>query len=68
MSIFLSRIVRYAATKIIFSPQARSMAVKAARGAADEAKLIAREKDKARAVGRSVRRAFGKLQGGRDNS
>jgi hypothetical protein len=46
----------------------RSAAARAAREAADEVKLIAREKDKARAAGRSLRRALGRLQGERDGS
>jgi hypothetical protein len=68
MSVFLSRIFRFAAQKIVFSPQARSAAAKVAHGAIGEAKLIVRDKDKARAAGRSVRRALNKLQGGRDGS
>lgn len=68
MSIFVSRIIRFAAQKIVSSPQARSAATKAAREVAGEAKLIARDKDKARAAGRSVRRALGRLQGERDGS
>jgi hypothetical protein len=68
MAMFLSRIVRFAAQRIVFSPQARTVAAKAARGVADEVRLIAREKDKARAAGRSVRRAISRLQGERDGS
>jgi hypothetical protein len=68
MSMFLSRIVRFAAQRIVFSPQARTVAAKAVRGVADEVRLIAREKDKARAAGRSVRRAISRLQGERDGS
>ncbi len=68
MSIVFSRIVRMAARKIAMDPRVRSAASKAAREAADEVKVIAREKDKARAAGRSVRRALGRLQGGRDDS
>lgn len=66
MSIFYSRIVRMAAQRILMDPRVRSAAARAAREAADEVKLIAREKDKARAAGRSLRRALGRLQGGRD--
>jgi hypothetical protein len=68
MSIFYSRIVRMAAQKILLDPRVRSAASRAAREAASEIKVIAREKDKARAAGRSLRRALGKLQGGRDDS
>jgi hypothetical protein len=68
MSILFSRLVRLAAQKIVFSPQVRSAAARAAHEAVGEAKLIVREKDKARAAGRSVRRIIGKLQGDRDGS
>jgi hypothetical protein len=68
MSMFISRIVRFAAQRIVFSPQARAVAAKAARGVADEVRLVSREKDKAHAAGRSVRRAISRLQGQRDDS
>ena len=64
----LSRLLRLAAQRIAYSPQARTAALKAAKQVAGEARLIARDKDKARAAGRSVRRALGKLQGERDGS
>lgn len=60
--------MRMAAQKIASSPQARTAALRAAHGFADEAKLIARDKDKARAAGRSLRRALNRLQGARDES
>jgi hypothetical protein len=59
----LNRLVRLAAQRIMYSPQARTAAAKAARALASEAKLIAGEKDKARAAGRSLRRALNNLQG-----
>jgi hypothetical protein len=65
MAFFLRHIARYAAQKIASNPQAREAAAKAARVVVDEAKLIAREKEKARAAGRAVRRALNKLQGDR---
>ncbi len=65
MAFILRHIARYAAKKIASNPQAREAAAKAARVVVDEAKLIAREKDKARAAGRAVRRALNKLQGDR---
>ena len=68
MSLFYSRIVRMAAQRILQDPRVRSAAARAAREAADEVRLIAREKDKARAAGRSLRRALGRLQGRRDDS
>lgn len=68
MSLVFSRILRMAAQKIAMDPRVRSAASRAAREAAEEVKVIAREKDKARAAGRSLRRVLGRLQGGRDNS
>ena len=68
MSMLLSRILRFAAQKIALSPQARTVAARVAREMAGEAKLIAREKDKARAAGRSVRRVINRLQGGADRT
>lgn len=64
MAVWLNRIARYAARKIASDPQARDKAVRTARTVADEAKTIARDKDRARAAGRSVRRAMNKLQNG----
>ena len=68
MSMLLGRLIRFAAQKIVLSPQARNAAAKAAHELAGEAKLIAREKDKARAAGRSLRRLLGRLQGERGGS
>ncbi len=56
MSLIIGRFARYAARRIAASPKARDFAVKAAKGVADEAKAVAKEEDKARAAGRSVRR------------
>ena len=58
----LSRLVRLAAQRIAYSPEARAAAARAAHLLAGEAKLIAREQDKARAAGRSLRRVLTKLQ------
>lgn len=68
MSPLLSRLMRLAAQKIASNPQARIIALRAAREIAGEAKLIARDKDKARAAGRSLRRVLGRLQGGGQGS
>ena len=62
----LSRLLRLAAQRIATSPQARNAAARVAQELAGEARLIARDKDKARAAGRSVRRVLGRLQGERD--
>jgi hypothetical protein len=63
MSFLLRHIARYAAQKIASNPQVRETAAEAARLAVDEAKQIARRKDKAYAAGRALRRAMNKLQG-----
>ena len=63
MSFLLRHIARYAAQKIASNPQVRKTAAEAARLAVDEAKQIARRKDKAYAAGRALRRAMNKLQG-----
>jgi hypothetical protein len=63
MSFLLRHIARYAAQKIASNPQVREKAAEAARLAVDEAKQIARRKDKAYAAGRALRRAMNKLQG-----
>jgi hypothetical protein len=68
MSIVFNRLLRMAARKIVMDPRVRSAASRATREAAEEVKVIAREKDKARAAGRSLRRALGRLQGGGDGS
>lgn len=64
MAVWLNRIARYAVRKVASDPRAREKAVSTARAVADEAKTIARDKDRARAAGRSVRRAINKLQNG----
>jgi len=64
MAFFLHNIARFAAKKIAADPRAREHAAKAARVVADEAKQIAREKNKAEAAGRALRRVIKKLQGG----
>ncbi len=63
MAFLLRHIARYAAQKIASNPQGRETAAEAARLAVDEAKQIARRKDKAYAAGRALRRAMNKLQG-----
>lgn len=63
MSFLLRHISRYAAQTIASDPRVRETAAKAARGVVDEARHIAREKDKAQAAGRALRRTMNKLQG-----
>lgn len=65
MSALLSRLVRFAVRRVVQDPRARATVANAARGVAEEARVIAAEKDRARAAGRSVRRAMNKLQSGR---
>ncbi len=65
MSFLLRNIARYAVQKLASNPQARETAAKAARVVIDEARQVARKKDKARAAGQAVRRAMNKLQGDR---
>ena len=65
MSFLLRNIARYAAQKLASNPRAREKAAKVARVVVDEAKQIARRKDKARAAGQALRRAMNKLQGDR---
>jgi hypothetical protein len=63
MSLFLRHIARYAAQKIASDPRAKEKAAQAARVASGEVRQIAREKDKAQAAGRALRRALNKLRG-----
>jgi hypothetical protein len=63
MSFLLRHIARYAAQKLASDPRAREKAAKVARGVVDEARHIAREKNKAQAAGRALRRAINKFQG-----
>jgi hypothetical protein len=65
MPFLLRHFARYAAQKLASDSRAREKAAKAARVVVGEARQIAREEDKARAVGRSLRRAMNKLQGDR---
>ncbi len=65
MSFLLRNIAPYAAPKLTSNPRASETAAKAARVVVDEARHIARREDKARAAGRSLRRAMNKLQGDR---
>lgn len=63
MSLMIRRIFRYATQKAASDPRVREKAKQAAQFMAGEAKVIAREEDRARAAGRSVRRALNMLQG-----
>lgn len=66
MSPLLRRAFRYASQKVASDPRVQEKAVEAARFIADEVKLIARDEDRARAAGRSFRRALNLLQGDRE--
>jgi hypothetical protein len=63
MAFMIRRIFRYAAQKAASDPRVREKASLAAQFVSEEAKVIAREEDRARAAGRSVRRALNMLQG-----
>ncbi len=65
MSMLLRQIARFVAQKAASNPELRDKAVKAARGVVEEARQVAKEKDRAYAAGRAFRRAFDKLQGDR---
>ncbi len=61
MSFLLRHLVRYGAQKFASDPRARQRAADTARVVFDEAKRVAKSDDRARAAGRAVRRAVGKL-------
>ena len=61
MSMLLRKIARYAAQKAASSPEAKEMAVKAARGVVQETKQIVKEDDRAYAAGKAVRRAYNRF-------
>lgn len=63
MSVLLRQIARHVVQKVASDPEARRIAVKAARGVVEETKQIARQDDRAYAAGRAVRQAFDKLRG-----
>ncbi len=65
MSFLLRHIARYAVQKLAADPRGREKAAKAARVVVDEAREIARGKDRARAAGRALRRVMNKMQGDR---
>lgn len=60
MSILLRKFARYVAQKAASDPESRDKAIKAALGVVAETKQIAKENDRAYAVGRALRRALGK--------
>ena len=55
-----------AAQRIASDPQAREKAIGVARVVAEEAKLIVKDDDRARAAGRSFRRALNMLRDEKD--
>ena len=65
MTMLLRQIARFVAQKAAADPRAREIALKAAQSAADEAKHIARQDDRAYAAGRAVRQALNRLNNGR---
>lgn len=65
MSMLLRQLARYVAQKAASDPRAKEIALRAAQGAVDEAKHIARQDDKAYAAGRAVRQALKRMQNDR---
>ncbi len=66
MAFLFRRLAGMAARRILFDPRMRQNVVNAARGAATEARNIARDKDPYRAAGRSVRGAYERVRKTRD--
>ena len=65
MSLLLRKIAHYVAQKAASDPEAREKILNVARGAAGEAKKIAKENDRAYAAGKALRRALNKSQNNR---
>lgn len=65
MNPLLVRLVRMGARRLAANPKVREASARAARAAVEEAGRIARDRDRPRAAGRAVRRAWNALQGGR---
>ena len=63
MTFLLPHIARYAAQKLASDPQAREQAAKAMRVVVGKAKQITSGEDKARAAGRTLRRAIWTVSG-----
>ena len=62
MSLLFRQVFRYVVQKAASDPQARAKAIEVAGSVVEQAKQIAKEKDRARAAGRAVRKAFDKIQ------
>ncbi|MFD0917289.1 hypothetical protein ACFQ14_12805 [Pseudahrensia aquimaris] len=58
MSVLLHKLARYVVQKATSDPEARDKVLKVALRGVDEAKQIAKENDRAYAVGRALRRAL----------
>jgi hypothetical protein len=65
MSPLLNRIALHMAQRFAAKPEVREKAATAARAVVEEARLIARDQDRARAAGRSFRRLLDNLRGDR---
>ncbi|MFK8032591.1 MAG: hypothetical protein AB8B94_00480 [Hyphomicrobiales bacterium] len=65
MSLLIRKIAQYVAQKAASDPEAREKMLRVARGAAGEAKKIAKENDPAYAAGRALRRALNRSQNNR---
>ena len=62
MALPVKYLLKLAAAKIAADPRVRAKAAQVARTAADEAKKVAREEDRARAAGRSFSRVLRSLK------
>jgi len=65
MSPLLNRLALHVAQRLAARPEVQEKAAQAARAVVEEAKLIARDEDRARAAGRSFRRLIDNLRGDR---
>lgn len=63
MSPLISRLAREAFRRLAADPRVRAKAAEVGKVVADEARTVVREKDRAYAAGRSVRRAMKRLKG-----
>lgn len=65
MSFLIRRVFRFAAQKVAADPRVREKAGEYVRFVSEEARVIARDEDRARAAGRSVRRFLNRVQADR---
>ena len=66
MAFLFRRLASMAARRVLFDPQMRRNVTNIARGAASEARNIARDEDPFRAAGRSARGVYERVRKARD--